>query len=103
LDPSRSRIPAEPSFRGLTWDGEVVRGHVSELRTQHQHPVGVHLGGTGRSRPSSSVHGILQLRRLEWVAMPFSNYDIRGEKCSRDRKTETQKEMDRDMKRDRQK
>lgn len=27
----------------------------------------------------------------------------RGEKCSRDRKTETQKEMDRDMKRDRQK
>ena len=30
------------------------------------------------SPPSSSVHGILQLRILEWVAMPFSNYDIRG-------------------------
>ena len=27
----------------------------------------------------------------------------RGEKCSRDRETETQKKMDRDMKRDRQK
>ena len=27
----------------------------------------------------------------------------RGEKCFRDRKTETQREMDRDMKRDRQK
>ena len=27
----------------------------------------------------------------------------RGEKCSRDRETETQREMDRDMKRDKQK
>ena len=25
------------------------------------------------SRPGSSVHGILQARRLEWVAMPYSN------------------------------
>ena len=27
---------------------------------------------TARSLPGSSVHGILQARILEWVAMPFS-------------------------------
>ena len=26
------------------------------------------------SPPGSSVHGILQARRLEWVAIPFSRY-----------------------------
>ena len=35
-------------------------------------------GLTTWSPPSSSLHGILQARILEWVAMPFSNYDIRG-------------------------
>ena len=33
------------------------------------------------SRPGSSVHGILQSRTLEWVAIPFS----RGSSQSRDR------------------
>ena len=28
------------------------------------------------SPPGSSVHGILQARRLEWVAIPFSRYMI---------------------------
>ena len=34
-----------------------------------------------RSQPGSSVHGILQARILEWVAMPFS----RGSSLPRDR------------------
>ena len=29
------------------------------------------------SPPGSSVHGILQARRLEWVAMPFSRVSSR--------------------------
>ena len=36
---------------------------------------------TNCSPPGSSVHGILQARISEWVAMPFS----RGSSCSRDR------------------
>ena len=34
----------------------------------------------GRSLPGSSIHGILQARILEWLAMPFS----RGSFCPRD-------------------
>ena len=30
------------------------------------------------SPPGSSVHGILQARRLEWVAIPFSRYIVRS-------------------------
>jgi len=30
----------------------------------------------GYSPPGSSVHGILQARILEWVAISFSNIDI---------------------------
>ena len=31
---------------------------------------------TDSSPPGSSVHGILQERRLEWVAISFSNYNM---------------------------
>ena len=31
-----------------------------------------------RSPPGSSVHGILQARTLEWVALPFSYFPLRA-------------------------
>ena len=52
------------------YDISVGRSVVSDSLQLH--------GLTAWSPQSSSVHGILQLRILEWVAMPFSNYDIRG-------------------------
>ena len=47
--PSGGRLPAEPSPRGLTWDGELVQRHVPEPRVQRRHPVRVRLGGVGQA------------------------------------------------------
>ena len=35
------------------------------------------------SRPGSSVHGILQARKLEWVAIPFSRGSSQPRDCTR--------------------
>jgi len=35
------------------------------------------------SLPGSSIHGILQARVLEWVAISFSNYRIAEQKIAR--------------------
>ena len=39
------------------------------------------------SLPGSSVHGILQARKLEWVAMPSSNYMYKLNKIQRNKGT----------------
>ena len=47
--------------------GRCVRAKSLQLCPTHCDPLNCHL-------PGSSVHGILQARILEWVAMPFENH-----------------------------
>ena len=66
----RSEVLRIEGYNSKHYDISVARSVMSDSLQLH--------GLTAWSPPSSSVHGILQLRILEWVAMLFSNYDIRG-------------------------
>ena len=63
---SNSLLPFQVAVRPST---HLLFGHVRVLAPQLYLTVGHPMGC---SPPGSSVHGILQARMLEWVAIPFS-------------------------------
>lgn len=83
--PSGGSLPAEPSPRGLTWDGELVQRHVPELRVQRRHPVRVRLGGVGQAAEGAG-RAHLPAHRRSWGgngALQELKQDVQKARCWR--------------------
>ena len=81
--PSGGSLPAEPSPRGLTWDGELVQRHVPELRVQRRHPVRVRLGGVGQAAEGAG-RAHLPAHRRSWGgngALQELKQDVQKARC----------------------
>ena len=60
----------------LPWAPPLPRAWKWKVKVKVAHSCLSHCDPMDRSLPGSSVHGILQARILEWVAIPFSRDDL---------------------------
>lgn len=113
LDPADRRCPHQ-ARRALTWDGQVVEGHVPEPRAQRRHPVRVHIPGAGPTREAARCARLSAHQRQLWVtweetrscprkrkqqsSLPTGGRErvgTRVQKTSGERQTEMERETDR--------